>query len=334
MSGSLLWIELNDLRSAPVGYLSIIDMYPMSFEEFVISQGISSSIIDELQYNYEMTLPVDSFVHKKMIELFYLYSIIGGMPEAVQKYNETNNLKEVGFVHDKIRSLCYLDFTKYERKSNLKLKEIYNLIPSELNKQDKRFVLSRINNEIKFDRYENSFLWLKDAGVALPIYLVSEPTNTLLMSKVSNRFKLYMSDVGLLTSYFSTEVKMRIVTQSGEINNGCMFENIIAQELRSRMIPTYYFKNSKIGEVDFVIELDGKIIPLEIKSGKNSKAHTSLTKLLSIANYSLEEGVVFSNENVSKESKITYLPIYMIMFLKKKEMENPIYKIDLTGLTE
>ena len=332
LSGSLLGVELNDLKSAPVGYLRILDMYPLDFKEFAKACGVQNAIIERLQECYEKEIRVDEFVHQKMIDLFNLYLIVGGMPQAVVTYLETNDLTRVSQVQSDIVRLYRQDFSKYELEYKLKLKEIYDALPSQLNQKNKRFQLNKLGKGMSYNKIENDFLWLKDAGVALPVYNVSEPKLPLVISENRNLFKLFVSDVGLLTNMYSDYVKMEILNKESSINNGALFENVVAQELYAKGLKVYYYNSKKQGELDFVIEIDGKVIPLEIKSGKSYKRHSALNNVLSIEEYHIEKAYIFSQENVEVHQKRVYLPIYMIMFLENKRLKNSIYKIDLKGL--
>lgn len=332
MSGSLLGVELRDLRSAPVGYLRICDMYPLSFMEFAQAVGIHQDTFDALKSSFQKKQPVDEFVHKKMLDVFYLYLIVGGMPEAVDTYIKTNDLAEVAQIHEKISRLYKTDFSKYEEKYKLKLREIYDAMPGQLDQKTKRFQFTRIGKGLSYDRTENDFLWLKDAGVAIPVYNVSEPKVPLIISENRNLFKLFFSDVGLLTSHYSNEVKIALLNKEKDINNGALFENVVAQELLSRGHKLYYFNSKKQGELDFVLELSGKVVPLEIKSGKDYKRHSALNNVLSNTGYGIEEAYVFSEGNVEVVEKKIYMPIYMIMFLEDCPLENTVYKLDLKGL--
>lgn len=332
MSGSLLGVELNDLRSAPVGYLKIYDMYPLCFEEFGRALGINSDIFEMLKSCFNKRQIVDEFIHNKMLDTFYLYLIIGGMPEAVDVYLKTNDLVRVAEVHDKIIRLYRTDFTKYELKYKLKLQEIYDSMPGQLDQKNKRFKLNCIGKGVSYDRVANDFLWLKDAGVVIPVYNISEPKLPLVISENRNLFKLFCSDVGLLTSRYSNYVKMAILNKEKSINNGALFENVVAQELLSKGLKEYYFNSKKQGELDFVIELDGKVVPLEIKSGKDYKKHSALDNVLGNEEYDISEAYVFSEGNVEVNKKRVYMPIYMIAFLENQQLTNSIYKLDLRGL--
>lgn len=257
MSGSLLGVELNDLRSAPVGYLRIEDMYPLTVKEFMKAVGIKENILEMLEECYKKQQQVDEFVHKKMLDVFYLYLIVGGMPEAVAVYTETNDLARVAAVHQKIMRLYKADFTKYETTYKLKLREIYDSMPGQLDSKNKRFKINTLGKGLNYDRVANDFLWLKDAGVAIPVYNINEPKLPLIISENRNLFKLFFSDVGILTNQYSDQVKIAILNKEKSINNGALFENVVAQELLANGFNLYYFNNKKQGELDFVIELDG-----------------------------------------------------------------------------
>ena len=334
LSGSLLGVELNGLKSAPVGYMQILDMYPLDFHEFVDALGVQENIIAILEKCFIERKTVDEFIHKKMLDIFNLYLIVGGMPQAVSIYLETNDLNRVSQVQQDITRLYRFDFSKYEEKYKLKLKEIYDALPGQLDEKNKRFQLNKVGKGISFKKVENDFLWLKDAGVVIPVYNVSEPKLPLMISENRNLFKLFMSDVGLLTNMYSDYVKMAILNHESSINNGALFENVVAQELNTKGFNVYYYNSKKMGELDFVVELDGEVLPLEIKSGKDYKRHSALNNVLSTENYNIKKALVFSQGNVEVKDKRIYLPIYMIMFLKNKKLNNSVYKINLNGLCD
>ncbi len=330
MSGSLLEIELKGITSTPVGYLTILRMYPMDFEEFMIANNVSNVTLNKLKECFDSLQPLDGFIHQKLLSLFYIYLIVGGMPDAVKKYIETKDIREVDSILKDIIFLYKEDFSKYEQDNKkLKIISIYNLIPSQLNKQNKKFVFTMLNKELKFDRYENSFLWLKEAGVAIPVYNVEAPTVPLITSKATNVFKLFLSDTGLLTSFYSTETKMKLINKDSEVNNGAHFENAVAQQLLANGLLPYYIKKKALGELDFLVELDGKVIPIEVKSGANYKKHQSLDNYMKIDNYNLKEAYVFCIGNIEKENNIIYLPIYMSYLLKNKEVDKMIVDLNI-----
>ena len=333
MSGSLLGVELKGIASAPVGYLSIMRMYPMDFEEFMVANGVSKMTLDMLKGKFEACQSVDDFIHQKLLSLFFIYLIVGGMPDAVKKYIETKDIREVDKIQKDIVELYKEDFSQYEHEDKkLKLKSIYEIVPAELNKQNKKFVFTMLDKELKFDRYENSFLWLKDAGVVIPVYNADSPTVPLLASKSSNIFRLFSSDIGLLTSAYPAETKIELISQNGEVNNGAHFENAVAQQLLANGFEPYFCKKKNLGELDFLIEMGGKVVPIEVKSGKGYKSHKALDNYMEVPDYHLERAYVFSTFNVEKKGEVINLPIYMSYLVKEPKIDQLIVDIDMTGL--
>ena len=332
LSGSLHGTELKDIKSIPVGYMEQFQMYPLDFEEFLLANGLNQSVITGIKNCFETLTPVDEVVHQNLIDSFHLYLIIGGMPAVVKKYLETNNLKDVISEQNNINSFYRQDISKYDYENKLYIKEIFDLIPSELNNQNKRFIMKNLNENLKFNRYENSFLWLKDAGVALPTYCADELKSPLILSKSRNLFKLFHCDVGLLASmYMDNNLQIKILNKDKNINFGAIYENAVAQELVSKGFDLYYYKNNKLGEIDFLIENKGEIIPFEVKSGKTYKRHNALDNLLA-SDCGISKAYILCNKNLEKNGKKIYLPIYMIMFFEKDKIQDMYYKFDLSKL--
>lgn len=328
LSGSNLGVELKGIRSIPVGYAESIQMTPMNFEEFAIAAGISKAMLDHMKECFKNMSRVDEIVHTKLIQTFYRYMITGGMPAVINVYNETLNLGRIDEEQKNIIRLYKADFTRYEAENKkLKVISVYDNIPSQLNKQNLKFSFTLLNKELRFERYEESFLWLKDAAVAIPSYIVSEPKCPLQMSKETNVFKLFLSDVGLLTSCYPLSVKKELLEMdyNRELNNGAIFENFVAQELYAGGLYPYYFKKQSMGEVDFVIENDMDILPIEVKSGKNYKNHAALNHMME--NYDLKRAFVLSPYNLETTEKITYLPIYMTGLLCEKQEDEDVLNI-------
>lgn len=336
MSGSLLGVELKDLRSVPVGYMEEMEMYPLDLQEFFKAIGIGSDVIGHLRKSFEERRPVDDFIHRRMLEAVRLYLIIGGMPAVVQKYIETNNLRSVyeeqrGIIHTYKR-----DIAKYELNKKLQIEEIYELIPSELNAKNKRFILKELNEKARFSKYEESFLWLKDAGVAIPVYNIEEPRVPLLLSKQRNLFKLFLNDVGLLAAMYGGNIQTRLLSQDTNINFGSVYENLVAQELCAhgfyQQHSLYYFNSKKQGELDFVVEYDNNVLPIEVKSGKDYERHNALSNVMANVEYDVPQAYVFCQENIHTKEKIIYYPIYMITFFENIQAEEKVYRFDLTGI--
>lgn len=333
MSGSLLGVELKGITSVPVGYLTVLRMYPMDFEEFMIANNVSKTTLEMLKAKFETCQPVDEFIHQKLLSLFFIYLIVGGMPDAVKIYIATKDIREVDKVQRDIVALYKEDFSQHESEDKkLKLISIYDIIPAELNKQNKKFVFTMLNKELKFDRYENSFLWLKDAGVALPVYNVEAPVIPLKASKSSNVFRLFSNDTGLLTSAYPAETKLELINKNSEVNNGAHFENAVAQQLTANGLEPYFCKKKNIGELDVLVEMDGKVVPIEVKSGKAYKAHKSLDNFMKISDYHIEKAYVLSVANMEQEGSVVYLPIYMCYLLKERKIGKLIVNLDMEGL--
>lgn len=332
MSGSLLGVEMKDLRSAPVGYIDIWEMYPLDLEEFFCAVGVSDTVMKHMKESWDEMKPVDEVVHSKLMSIFRLYLIVGGMPAAVQKYLETNNLQSVMDVQKSILRLYQVDIAKYDPNNKLYIREIFNLIPPELNAKNKRFILKNLNENIKFSRFENSFIWLKDAGVALPTFSVEAPTAPVVLSRHRNLFKLFQNDVGLLAASYADGIQLRILDDDPDINFGAIYENLVAQELHCHGFELYYFNSKKLGEVDFVVEKSGFALPIEVKSGKAYQRHNALSNIMAHQTYNIPEAYVLSGANLKVAGRIKYLPIYMLMFLVKEKPTDIVVKVDLPNL--
>ena len=332
LSGSNLGVELKGIKSIPIGYIDMFKMYPMNYLEFVEAIGINQNTIDYLKECFDKLEPVDEIIHKRMLNAFYYYLICGGMPSVVDTFVKTRNLREVRDEQQNIIRQYKADFIKYENvDKKLKIISIYDSIPAQLNQQNRRFIFTQLDKELKFDRYENSFLWLKDAAVAIPIYIAKKPKAPLILSKSKNQFKLFMSDVGLLTSSYPDYISKELlnINPEYEINNGALFENFIAQELVSMNIQPYYFKSKNIGEIDFLIEYDNQVIPLEIKSGKDYKIHKALDNLLNTREYSIKKAYILSPSNIEIDDKNIYLPIYMTGLFNNRIDEDIIINLNI-----
>lgn len=333
MSGSLLGVELNNLRSVPVGYMEVKEMYPLDLEEFMWAVGVNEDVIASLKKSWEEKKHVDDFVHKKMMDVFRLYLIVGGMPAAVMSYKENNNLQDVMASQREIISLYKKDISRYDEKRSLKIKEVFDLIPSELNSKSKRFFIKDINAKARAEMYENEFLWLKNAGVAIPVFNVDEPKLPLKLASSRNLFKLFSNDVGLLACQYSDGIQLKILTGDDAINHGSVYENVVAQELLAHGFDElYYYNSKKMGELDFILEYDGNVFPVEVKSGKDYSRHRALNNILTCPEYDIPQAVVLCNNNFEVKDNVIYVPIYMMMFLQKEREIDMQFHLDLNGL--
>ena len=335
-SGSLLGVELKNISSAPVGYLKTLTMYPMDFEEFLQIYNYTDALKESLKKAFDNRTPVNEAVHNRMMRIFNIYMNVGGMPAAVQRFSETKNLEDVIGEHADITAQYKKDFTKYEtEEKHIYLTQIYELIPGELNKSNKRFIFSDMKKGLRYEKSAEDFLWLANAGVALPVYNVAEPAIPLKINENSSLFKLFLSDIGMLTTLYGKGTKMNLLSDNTDINFGAIYENVAAQELKAHGFNTYYYNSKRFGEIDFVVEYKGKVLPIEIKSGKDYKRHSALNNVMQISNYAIEEAFIFTNYNIEVKGKCIYYPIYMLMFLNNGDIKLPIVDIvDLSGLCE
>jgi predicted AAA+ superfamily ATPase len=295
-------------------------MHPLGFEEFLWANGFQKEAIKDLKAHFVSATPLDFALHDRLMHLFRLYLIVGGMPEAVAAYLKTKDLSSVRAVHKKIVSNYHLDISSYLAADVdvMLIKDIYDLIPSELNKENKRFFFSSLGKRATFERLSAEFLWLREAGVSLPCFNVREPRTPLMASQERSLFKLFSSDVGMLVTSYGVLAARKILALDSSINKGAIFENFVAQELTFLGFPLYYWNRKKEGEADFLIESEEEVIPLEVKSGKDYVRHSALDHALK-GPYGIKKAYVLHDGNVKADGSVIYLPIYMAMFLNPEE---------------
>ncbi len=334
-SGSLLGVELTNIASWPTGYMRQFQMFPLDFEEFLIAVGLSDKVLSYLKECFEKEEKVDSVIHERILDAFYKYLLIGGMPEAVETFLSTNDLKRVNAVQEKINEFYTKDIIQYAPiKQRIHLESIYRILPQELNSKNKRFSLGEIGQGGKIKDIQDDFMWLKKAGVAIPVCNVKDPVTPLELSSDSRLVKLFHSDTGILANLLmDTNIQIKLFSNEKDINYGAIFENVVADELTAHgFSELYYYNNKKAGEVDFMIEYKGEVLPIEVKSGKDYLRHSALNNLLSNDSFSIKNAIVFCNRNVERKDKILYLPIYMIMMIKKQIERNTKITLNLSSL--
>jgi predicted AAA+ superfamily ATPase len=323
LAGSLLGVQLQNVRSIPVGYMTELQLYPMDFEEFCWAMGLSDDAVAIAKASLakvrsqESVEPVPDFVHERLMDLFHKYLLVGGMPDAVAAFVRDGTIDQARQIQTDIRRLYGTDIAKYAPEDRrLVIGEIYRLIPSELQSQNRRFRLSSIQGVKRFNDVGNDFLWLARAGVALPTYNVREPSYPLIMNDQRTTFKLFMSDVGLLVSTFRKRDSLDLIDGHAGTNMGGVYENFVAQELASSGFELYYFTKKNVGELDFVVE-DGadRVIALEVKSGTSYRSHAALDHALDQQGYGISSAYVLGETNIEADGRVTYLPIYMAGWL-------------------
>ena len=328
LSGSLLGVELRNVRSMPVGYMDEAKMFPLDFEEFVEANGEMPELLDAARNAWNDRRPLAKVFHDRLMRLFRLYLVIGGMPEAVQTYLDTNDIRRVVGVQKKILLNYRKDISQYDEKNALHIRAVFDRIAPELNDRNKRFHSGSVGEGGRYDRLEDAFLWLAEAGVAIPSYCVEEAKVPLLLARKPRFFKLFMNDVGLLAAMYMNDIQLQILNGETNINFGAVFENFVAQELVAHGLAPNYYNSPKHGEVDFVVERKGRVLPIEVKCGKHYERHHALNHLVSDESGCIEEAIVFDNDAFKAKGVVSYFPIYMAMFLEPPELpEKMIYVV-------
>jgi len=322
-SGSLLGITLHDTTSIPVGSITIKEMYQLDFEEFLIANGFGTEAIAMLRQAYENRTSLSEEHHNHILSLFRRYLLVGGLPDVVNTYLDTHNIVRVREVQDAIRTLYADDASKYEKEHNKKLlvRRIYEMIPSQMENKKKRMVAQNIRGKKgdRFDHYQDEFEYLVSSGIALDVHAISNPRFPLSESLQKNLLKLYLNDVGLLTGLLYRNNIRPVLDDECSINLGSVYESVVAQELRTHGYKLFYYDNRKQGEVDYLIDnyTTMSAHPIEVKSGKDYTIHSALNNLLTITDYHISSATVVSNERrVYREGKITYMPVYFVMFMQ------------------
>lgn len=322
-SGSLLGIALQDTTSIPVGSITIKEMFQLDFEEFLIANGFGTDAIAMLRHAYENMQSLTEEHHNHVLDLFRRYLLVGGLPDAVNTYLETHNIVKVREVQDGIRRLYAADASKYEKEQSKKLliRRIYEMIPSQMENKKKRIVAKEIRGKEgdRFAQYQEEFEYLVSSGISLAVHAISNPHFPLSESLQKNLLKLYLNDVGLLTGILYHNNIRPVLDDVRSINLGSVYESVVAQELRAHGHKLFYYDNRKLGEVDYLIDDHTAMsaYPIEVKSGKDYTVHSALNNLLKNPDYNILAATVISNERkIHREGKVTYLPVYFVMFME------------------
>jgi len=335
-SGSLLGVKHKEVKSYPVGFEEIYRMYPMDFEEYLWANGIQQSTIDYLRQCFITNSPVSQSIHDTMNKLFYSYIVVGGMPQVVATYVDTHDIGKVISAQQDILEQYRLDIAQYaEGSDKIKIKAIFDSIPAQLNEKKRRFYVNSLDRNARLTRYDNSFKWLDDAGVALPCYNVNEPQPPLQLNEKHNLFKLFMNDTGLLCAACMDNIQLDILSGRLEINMGSILENLIAQQLKASGFSLYYYDSNKHGEIDFTVQNGMRIDLIEVKSGSDYTKHKALDNILSVREWNIGNTYVLCKGNTEAGINVTYLPWYMVMFLHQTQLPNNlIHEVDISELKE
>lgn len=319
-SGSLLGVTLYQTSSIPMGSIEIMHMYPMDFEEFLIASGYGEMALSSIKMKFKAKESLDENVHNKLMDSFKKYLLSGGLPDAVKTFIETSNIVKVRTIQNEIHNYYGMDASKYDLQKKLKIKRIYDMIPSTLENKKKRIIVKDIENKKgkRFSDYQDEFDYLINAGIALEVKAVSTPVFPLDENSGKNLLKLYLNDAGILTSTLYQNNIRPILDNMASVNLGTVYEAVVAQELKAHGKSLFYYDNKTKGEVDFLINdyEDLSIVPIEVKSGKNYTIHSAIDSFISNKDYNVKKAYVLSNERtVYTKNGITYLPVYYVMFL-------------------
>ncbi len=320
-SGSQLGVALSETPSVPIGSVTIEQMYPLDFEEFLWATGVGKEWIGNIRKRFLSLQSLDENTHGILLKRFQYYLLVGGLPEAVNNYLADRNMVRVRQTHRDIHNLYRIDASQYDEEHKLKIRKIYDFIPSNLENKKKRIVYKDIEGKKgkTFSDYADEFEYLTNSGVALEVSAVSNPRFPLAESDQKKLVKLYLNDVGLLTNLLYDLNVNAVLQDIKSINLGTVYESVIAQELAAHGFKLHYYDNKKKGEVDFLVDdYDNlTVLPMEIKSGKDYTQHSALTNFIETPEYGIKRAIVFSNEReVFQKRGVTYLPIYYCMFLR------------------
>jgi predicted AAA+ superfamily ATPase len=319
-SGSLLGVTLSQTTSVPMGSIRKIRMYPLDFEEFLYANGMNGLAISVIRQKFEQLEPLDEATHNKMLDLFRKYLLVGGMPDAVNSFVADKNIQRVREIQSEIREYYSIDASKYDEQNKLKIRRIYEMIPSNMENKKKRVVAQNVEGKRgkTFADYADEFEYLISAGIALNVQAISNPTFPLIESAGKNLLKLYLNDVGILTGILYGNNIRAILDDQSSINLGSVYETVVASELAAHGHKLFYYDNRSKGKVDYLID-DCKslsVVPIEVKSGKDYTVHSALKTFVNNEDYHVKKAVVVGNgRDVLVKGKVVYLPVYYVMFL-------------------
>ena len=323
-SGSLLGVTLSQTTSIPMGSIRKVRMFPLDFEEFLYANGMNELVISSMQKKFERLESLEESMHNKMMDMFRKFLLVGGLPDAVNSYLAEKNIQSVRDIQSEIHDYYAADASKYGEDNKLKIRRIYDLIPSNMENKKKRVVAQSIENKKgkTFHDYNDEFDYLISAGIALGVQAVSTPVFPLIESSGKNLLKLYLNDVGVLTGILYGNNIRAVLDDEKSINLGSVYETAVASELIAHGHKLFYYDNRHKGEVDYLIDdyESLSVVPIEVKSGKDYTVHSALNAFVHNDDYHIQKAFVVSNEReVMQKGKVIYIPIYYIMFLGSKK---------------
>ncbi|MGN1054391.1 MAG: ATP-binding protein [Erysipelotrichaceae bacterium] len=330
VSGSQLGVTLSMTSSIPMGSIRKIEMYPLDFEEFLYANGAGRNVVEKMRHNFENLEPLEENTHLYIMDLFKKYLLVGGMPDVVNTYISTHNIMRIRDIQNEIYEYYATDASKYDEMHKLKIRDIYYMIPSNMENKKKRIVIQNIENKRgkTYSDYSDEFEYLISSGIALSVKAISNPSFPLIETASKNLQKLYLNDVGILTSILYGNNIHAVMNDIKSINLGSVYETIVASELKAHGYNLFYYDNRTKGEVDYLIDDYNSlsVLPIEVKSGKDYQVHSALNGFITNEDYHIQKAVVLSNEReIIKKEKIIYMPIYYVMFFDKNRVKGDTY---------
>lgn len=318
-TGSLLGVNgyrSEDVNaSIPVGFEYIVDMYPMDFEEWLWANGIQQQHIDYLKRCLEREEPVNEAIHHRMRELLLRYVVVGGMPEAVSTFFETNNMNDVLAIQHSIIENYKADMLKYAlTEDKARIRECFESIPAQLAKDNKKFQYSVIKKGARSAQYRSSLQWIEDAGIIRRCHNTRITELPLAGNAIPDCFKIYMADIGLLISMLEHGTAWSIMQGDMLGYKGAIFENLVADILGKMGRSLYYYQKGESLELDFLMRYKGKCCPLECKA-TNGNAKSLKTVLKHPEHYHVDSALKVGDYNVGREGPLLTLPLYMTFLL-------------------
>lgn len=314
-SGSLLGINYKDVSSYPVGFEHELDMYPLDFEEFLWACNISDDVVSMLKDCYASIRPVPDFLHQQIMDRYRQYLVVGGMPEVVATYISNEDFSKTITNQKDILAGYRNDISKYAGNDKMLVKSVFDAIPGQLSKQDKRFVLASIEKNASRRKYGAPTQWLVDAGMAYYSFNVGSFELPFPSHENMRLYKLFFVDSGLMCAMVLNGIQAKVLTGDIFVNEGALAENYVAGELAKHGVSLNYYDRKSKHELDFVFPEDDKITILEVKSGKDYKKHVSLDMAQSLFTEKINRRIVMSCNNLEVEDGVLYLPFYMSMFI-------------------
>ena len=319
--------------SVPVGYETVIDMYPLDFEEFLWANGISDMVIDSVKSCFENERAVPSGIHKAMMELLYRYVIVGGLPEVVNCFLETKNIELIYKVQRNLIAGYEEDMVKYADDADKpRIRECFESVPKQLAKENKKFQYSIVRKGGRASQYIGSIQWLEDAGVVRRCYNTQITELPLEGNSIKDSFKIYTTDIGILMAMLDYGTQADILKGNLFGYKGAIFENLMADFLCKSGQKLYYFHKDSGLELDFLIRFKGECVILEVKA-KSGKAKSMSTVLKNKDVYHVDHAIKLGQYNVGREGEVLTIPLYMGFLVKDKIADVVIPDIDLSLLT-